>query len=69
MPMPDIVHSSLWVGQVEVGVLVLREQLEEQGLKASEVDRQVDAHRAKLVAEVDAALAKASSPRAGRSSR
>lgn len=55
--------------QVEVGVLVLQEGLEEKGLAREDIDAQVAAHRSKLVAEVDAALAKAASPKASRSSR
>ena len=50
--------------QVEVEVLVMREELEEKGLQRADVDARVAAHRAKLVAEVDAALARAASPKA-----
>lgn len=55
--------------QVEVKVLVLREELEEQGLERSAIDAQVDAHRAKMVADVDLALAQAASPTANHSGR
>ena len=41
--------------QVEVKVLVLREDLEEQGLERSVIDSKVDAYRTKMVADVDAA--------------
>lgn len=55
--------------QVEVKVLVLREDLEEQGLERSAIEAKVDAYRTKMVADVDTALAHAASPKATYSGR
>ena len=61
--------ACLWDVQVEVAVLVLKEELEEEGLDSTVVEKRVAAERSKLTAEVDAALLQAASPVASRGPR
>ena len=55
MPSPD-------APQIEVDVLLFREGLEDEGLPKSEVDAQVEEHRAKLLAEIEAKSAAVGQP-------
>ena len=48
--------------QIEVDVLLFREGLEDEGLPKSKVDAQVEAHRAKLLAEIEAKSAAGGQP-------
>ena len=48
--------------QIEVDVLLFREGLEDEGLPKSRVDSEVEEHRAKLLAEIEAKSAAVGQP-------